>query len=109
MLFLDEPTSGLDSTTATSLCATLRSIAVKKRMTIVAVIHQVYIFMCLCVHAFVCVFVYVCATATIAVSSSASLATVAPLASQPSLTSFLEFDDLLLLGKGMWVFGDALL
>ena len=58
MLFLDEPTSGLDSTTATSLCHTLKSIAVSKSMTVIAVVHQ------------------------------------------PSLTSFLEFDDLLLLGKG---------
>jgi ABC-type multidrug transport system ATPase subunit len=58
VLFLDEPTSGLDSTTATSLCHTLKRIAVGKNMTIIAVVHQ------------------------------------------PSLTSFLEFDDLLLLGKG---------
>jgi ABC-type multidrug transport system ATPase subunit len=58
VLFLDEPTSGLDSTTATSLCHTLKRIAVGKNMTVIAVVHQ------------------------------------------PSLTSFLEFDDLLLLGKG---------
>jgi ABC-type multidrug transport system ATPase subunit len=58
VLFLDEPTSGLDSTTATSLCSTLKKIASIRQMTIAAVIHQ------------------------------------------PSLSSFLEFDDLLLLGKG---------
>lgn len=58
IMFLDEPTSGLDSTTATSLCQTLRKITRERNMTTVAVIHQ------------------------------------------PSLTSFLEFDDLLLLGKG---------
>src|SRR3546814_12252590 len=40
VLFLDEPTSGLDSTTATSLCRTLKSIARERRMTIVSVIHQ---------------------------------------------------------------------
>ncbi len=56
VLFLDEPTSGLDSTTATSLCSTLKKIANIRQMTIAAVIHQ------------------------------------------PSLSSFLEFDDLLLLG-----------
>lgn len=59
VLFLDEPTSGLDSTTATSLCSTLKKIASIRQMTIAAVIHQ------------------------------------------PSLSSFLEFDDLLLLGTCM--------
>ena len=58
VLFLDEPTSGLDSTTATSLCSTLKKVAQDRRMTIAAVIHQ------------------------------------------PSISSFHEFDDLLLLGKG---------
>lgn len=40
VLFLDEPTSGLDSTTSTSLCRTLKTIARERRMTIVSVIHQ---------------------------------------------------------------------
>ena len=40
ILFLDEPTSGLDSTTTVALCDTLKGIALKRRMTIAAVIHQ---------------------------------------------------------------------
>lgn len=37
---MDEPTSGLDSTTTVALCDTLKGIALKRRMTIAAVIHQ---------------------------------------------------------------------
>ena len=58
VLFLDEPTSGLDSTSSTTLTKQLKQIAVERRMTIAAVIHQ------------------------------------------PSMATFHEFDDLLLLGRG---------
>jgi len=58
ILFLDEPTSGLDSTTATNLIKNLKSIARRRQMTTVSVIHG------------------------------------------PSLSAFLELDDLFLLGKG---------
>ena len=40
LLFLDEPTSGLDSTTALSLCSTLKQMADSGTCTIVCTIHQ---------------------------------------------------------------------
>eukprot|EP01041_Mallomonas_annulata_P006045 gene6045-12187_t len=40
LLFLDEPTSGLDSTTALSLCSTLKGMADSGQCTVVCTIHQ---------------------------------------------------------------------
>ncbi|KAG0329380.1 hypothetical protein BG004_002343 [Podila humilis] len=40
ILFLDEPTSGLDSSTSGDVCKLLRSVARRKGLTVVAVIHS---------------------------------------------------------------------
>ncbi|RKP05905.1 hypothetical protein THASP1DRAFT_19180 [Thamnocephalis sphaerospora] len=40
VLFLDEPTSGLDSATSYEVCALLRNIAHRQRLTVAAVIHS---------------------------------------------------------------------
>ncbi|KAI9599551.1 hypothetical protein BDF19DRAFT_419105 [Syncephalis fuscata] len=40
VLFLDEPTSGLDSATSYEVCALLRNIAHKQKLTVAAVIHS---------------------------------------------------------------------
>lgn len=40
VLFLDEPTSGLDSTTSRDICRILRSVAKKKGISVIAVIHS---------------------------------------------------------------------
>jgi ABC-type multidrug transport system ATPase subunit len=80
VVFLDEPTTGLDSETSFGLVHSLKGLAVKEKVTVVATIHQVESCCCCCCCCFLLFWVHT--------------------RSKPSSAIVSLFDDLLILDHG---------